>query len=145
MRIDNLINLRDNILRYAIKNPDVMGEMYRDLTFDQDANGELGCYTTFELRDGWEKVESTLCLYYRTLLCGCWAKTLFCESNIHAYKNPKYNVLVAWIWDGDGSLLFSDNNLDKIYINTDCKKTYDWQEAPEIDVNKYEKEGWYEE
>ncbi len=120
---------------------DVMGEKLRSLFFVNDGNQkihggneqykQLGCCETFEVRKSAVKITGRQAW---KLLCKFggidWGSPMY-------YKKPKaygYRFLLmdkacycCWYWDGDGTLLFVLP--DRVLINTDCKKTYGWEDC----------------
>jgi len=44
------------------------------------------------------------------------------------YYSEKYKLYMSYFWDGDGILVFIDEN--GIFLNTDCKKDYNWEFYP---------------
>lgn len=112
------------------ENPDIVGETLREFVW---GNEEEGCYMTFDptVPDNWEEVspkeltlhqlESILgyCIYEE----GCLEEGLD-RLTVLKYKSP-FSLLVAWHWDGDGTLYF--NEAGRETINYDCKKNYGWE------------------
>ncbi len=107
---------------------------------------QIGCYETFELRPEFKEqsLDTEVGQYAQEHLIGTeesfrkdaaeydWDEAGLNEAlefmrsesdriNVH-YDG---NILVAWYWDGDGTLLFREG--DKAAINHDCKKDYEWE------------------
>lgn len=98
------------------------GELLRELCFV----GGYGCYSTFDLVDGFEKVApETLSLPVRTALAGCWAKDAQTIERMDSYVHRETGLGVAWYWDGDGTLVFKRGEL--FLYNSDCKKDHGWE------------------
>lgn len=96
----------------SIQNVDVLGELLRDLFFDQRHG--IGCYETFILRDEVNPLESVR-VEYDT--CFNWKRACLAVDN---------NYVEMWhYWDGDGTLAFI--LADSVLLNTDCKCNYDWK------------------
>lgn len=108
---------------------------------------EFGCYSCFELEDSFKKLDpkKDLSLKERTLLAGCFAKDEEEIKSMRVFWSDEYQLKVAWLWDGDGTLLFVDVD-NNCYVNSDCKKTYGWQLNPnwveELSENFYDIKGF---
>jgi hypothetical protein len=99
-------------------------ELYRTLTFKY----ETGCYSCFDVEDGFEEQDSkNIPLLIRTLLAGSYAKDPVEISRMYWFRNHEKDLDVFWLWDGDGILVFrlSDGT---IVCNDDCKKSYGWSD-----------------
>ena len=107
---------------------DIAGELLRELVFKQEENA-LGCYNTFDLNAGFVAVDKcdnrflklTHCLY------GAYIENNEVEWEIsvtHVFENEKF--IVAWYWDGDGTLGIYVKEDGIFFVNDDCKKTYGW-------------------
>ena len=103
--------------------PNSIGEYLRDQFFNQD-NGELGCYSTFDIRndvfqlpDEREDInDSEIDEFEFQEVYKCFEKNV--DGN---------HVVMRYCWDeGDGTLEFVFDNGDGL-INTDCKKIHDWE------------------
>jgi hypothetical protein len=115
------------------QNANRVGEALRYLSF-LSHNGQLGCYESFDVASYFKKVSRGI--YYKrakeiilpndTDKISCFvyhqdARKLLCiEETI---------VVLAWYWDGDGTLYFrvKNNKQDIELFNTDCKDTTYWQ------------------
>ena len=101
------------------------GEALRAYCFKPDKyGGSYGCYSTFELHPEFKKIRknSKVGEYLIGLLfLDCWKKELY--DSIQLFTND--NVYLAWVWDGDGTLLIMEG--EKKAINTDCKCDYTWE------------------
>ena len=127
-----------------IVNPNVFGEVIRDLAFDTHNDPyALGCYSAFDLRDGWDKVpkDDSRHLAMTTMIV---FEDWFSNRNIqdlddadieeeieylnevvsHVTTVTNGNLMAAWYWDGDGVLVVSNGNL--YALNDDCKKDHVW-------------------
>ena len=101
---------------------DTAGELLREMSFAE----EHGCYTSFDLIPGFLPVDPfTLELSVRTALAGCFANSQDEVKDITAFRHDRSKMLIAWRWDGDGSLVFKTD--DFMLSNTDCKKSYGWE------------------
>lgn len=118
------IKHRRSILRKIIDtqetdDPNVFGETLREFVFAE----EYGCYTCFDLADRFIecKKEGPCADYY------AFIEELFDledeETTIKVFTDGL--VIVAWYWDGDGTLLIKEGY--KVAINTDCKKAHEWE------------------
>ena len=91
------------------------GEIFRELTFDQDRkNDKLGCYSCFKLRKGFEEIKPKFLKF----------REEYDVNKAMAFSNG--GLIVEWFWGGDGTLYFEMKNGIKV-INTDCKKTDNWE------------------
>lgn len=101
-------------------NPMAVGELLRDLFFNQDRNeGIMGCYDTFDVREGVEELPKT---------------PVDEEAEDNEWKvwwhnfQKKFNdqtIKMSWFWDGDGELCFIFEDGSAL-VNSDCKKDYCW-------------------
>lgn len=122
----------------------VFGELLRQEIFieqKKDPKNHYGCYTTFEVRDDFKPVPSkngtVMSVLIFNAIHGCTPNEFLydIENNPDTYKckrdieNTKIYTngteYVGWYWDGDGTLAVSDG--DKIAVNDDCKKDYEWK------------------
>lgn len=105
-----------------IYNADVLGEFLRSLTFVSKGPLDLGCYSSFELQEGFVKIEDPKDLENIS------HELMAPASEISAYLHPQMSLVVAWYWDGDGSLLFEvqEGSTSIVVINQDCKKKHGW-------------------
>ena len=130
-------NITKRLVDFTSKNPDVLGEFLRDYFFDQSENN-LGCYSTFDVRDGIEKIpfdeEHFYMLFGRypgDYVDPCFG---FDDNEVlehgSAYYDPKTNTTMCYYWDGDGSLAFklhTKPNKVLVVYNDDCKHKYGWE------------------
>lgn len=97
-----------------ISEPDVLGELYREYAFFE----EYGCYSCFELIPEFKAMELSSAPY-------------LVQEEISYRDSPECftngNLWVAWAWDGDGHLVFFEQQTGKGVANTDCKKAYNWR------------------
>ena len=99
---------------------DLAGELLREVSFVE----ERGACLCFDLVSGFAPVEpALLSLEVRTVLLGCFAKDPDQVREVTAAVHPS-GLLVAWHWDGDGTLIFQSG--DWLLCNSDCKKSYGW-------------------
>lgn len=98
--------------------PNIFGEALREYCFKE----EYGCYSCFDLIDGFKKVKSiTKYQYIFDLLLSEYSDIFNYTPLIYKYKN----IIIAWYWDGDGTLFIQEG--ERKAINTDCKKSYTWE------------------
>lgn len=99
------------------------GEELRDLVFKQyNAKGKYigrGCYEVFDLKDGFQQIPST------NFPLMSFIVSYSNEDIPNAYESD--DIIVMWLWDGDGTLAIHQKGDDFVYVNTDCKKDYVWQ------------------
>lgn len=98
-----------------IKDPNRFGELLREYFFTKDKG--YGCYQNFELEPF--MVKGAVTPYIASFFEGY-------DGTIHFYaaKN-NLNLWLAWQWDGDGTLIVCDG--ERIAVNDDCKKNYNWR------------------
>lgn len=100
-----------------IESSDQFGELLRDYCFVSDQYGGMtGCYSTFSLRPEFKEVPATS-IDYKYMARLIQNEAIACFSN--------GTILIAWYWDGDGTLVFKEGK--RVAINTDCKKDYTWE------------------
>ena len=106
------------------------GELLRGLVFDQRAvrivfgdydYSEIGCYTTFETREGFVEVDPE---QYRARFPEFFPPEGD-GTKVTAYESP--DLVAMWWWDSDGSLLIWPKGEKWAYVNTDCKCDYTWE------------------
>lgn len=101
--------------------PNLTGETLREITFDQNLRkGTRGCYSTFDVREGCEKLNDEVVYLPSDPLENedfYWTRYRFWLG--------AYAVVMRWYWDGDGTLefIFPDNS---VLFNDDCKCDYTW-------------------
>lgn len=105
------------------------GEALREYCFLPSNGGIYGCYSTFKLRPEFKKFNPTedilsilLGHNYRGNEYYSGNEVVKIEQN-SCFSNG--NVIVAWYWDGDGTLYFREGK--KAAFNNDCKKDYCWE------------------
>lgn len=64
-------------------------------------------------------------LLIATLCCGCEAKTAYKE--IEGWDVPALGCRVYIHWDGDGTIVFVDDEGKWILYNMDCKEDNEWE------------------
>ena len=109
--------------------PEVFGETLREYVFVQDKyGGDFGCYSTFDVRPEFQLKECPPRI--AELLMGAssdwhpfheWEK----DRKKRCVYRTNGEIVVAWYWDGDGTLYFKEG--DREAINNDCKKGYGWE------------------
>ena len=108
----------------SIKNPDIIGELFREWAFVEP----FGCYSCFDLIEGFEEDLSDKKYRAIEVLQDGSECEVYCQEVIErasVYYNKEYNVVVAWHWNGDGTLYFKHGETE--IVNTDCKKDYTWE------------------
>jgi len=122
------------VLPYYIKNDaNLLGEFLRDVSFKGPG---YGCYDTFLVHDSFNQSlpPDKMIQECKDILVGGPSLNvdpedmrLFEEQykELQIYYSNLYNLLVAWLWDGDGALYF--NTGEHKLINTDCKKSTNWR------------------
>lgn len=110
-----LEQLKDfNSLSLIPTNLNGFGEAFRELFFDQKQG--RGCYASFDLNSFITPLESR------------WAEDpLEWTRACYTSKNYLIYVVMEYIWDGDGTLVFQFPNYDHCLVNSDCKKDYTWE------------------
>ena len=130
-----LIQLTDNEL----------GELLRRYAFTGDG---LGCYETFNVRDGaFELNKGRRFIFVHSLTPTeilnedpSYIDELIDECKVYVFEYPcyelgsssPYEIYMFYHWDGDGKLFFQvkhDNKIIRQIVNTDCKKTYGWRQT----------------
>lgn len=123
-----------------IENPDSYGEMLRSNFFVGEG---FGCYSTFELRPEFRIVDKESPLGKTALRCLFSDFYWYSEPESLEYKTEvsrahifaTQNHVVAWWWDGDGTLVVGDINagsISRAAINDDCKKDRYWKFIDEV-------------
>ena len=119
------------------------GEALRGFCFEGNCE-KVGCYSTFEVinvlkevKEGkiYEEAVKILDTEYKESIHvyhlnveekDCWIAYNDPDDNPERMRvREPFEIVLAWYWDGDGSLLFRFNN--RIVINTDCKCDYTWK------------------
>ena len=109
--------------------PDAVGEVLRGQFFQEDhAEGEVGCYTSFDWQEGVEElplvhVETEEVVHHEL------------EPGMVWTRGQKDGIECRWHWDGDGTLAFKLPT-GKWLINSDCKKDHGWSLVD--DINDYQ-------
>lgn len=128
----------------TVGEPNTIGETLRRLTFPESAAGEVGCYTTFAVRED----ARPMSLRQRNALVGlCWMDPREINGLDRLPEGPDcaegaagaegyifdlegLRIEVVWLWDGDGWLLyraFEGPVLRAGVLNSDCKKPHRWE------------------
>lgn len=121
------ITVTKPIVLDAENRPNQAGEILRDLFFDQ-VDGECGCYSTFNLRDGVKELSDTA-VHISDDYCDeglVWHRAELEVSGIR--------IEMAYFWDGDGTLKFTFPDGSSLE-HWDCKNDYKWtyHETPKHD------------
>jgi len=101
-------------------NPCALGEILRELTFTSQG---YGCYENFIVREEFVEISNYEGANLLDYDCAQEAIDSDIAEHARAYSNGTWNV--AWYWDGDGSLVFWNDEF--AIINEDCKKDYTWK------------------
>ena len=103
-----------------------LGEKLRNWCFVGEGTG---CYSNFELREGFSSISPESELGKKLLALLEYDEEFY---EVEGYKPTPYlyvheaeQVFLAWYWDGDGTLLVGRNG--QWVINTDCKTDYCWE------------------
>lgn len=91
-----------------IQDTNALGEILRDAFFDQRGYAEVGCYTTFDLREDVEFL----------------GYTTYDGEKCPVYQ--KQDIKMTFYWDGDGTLAFRFPD-GSLLENSDCKKDHEWR------------------
>lgn len=123
--------------------PNKIGEALLHWSF-VGRNGQRGCYETFELPKFFEPINAGNQLkkeynkYFERADSLIYPEEEI-KLNIFIYDQQEVKdeyfyvepmkLIVAWRWDGDGSLYFRliGKEKDIEVINNDCKKDYEWE------------------
>lgn len=118
--------------------PNVLGETLREALFKPAPDGEwsYGCYTTFEVRDDAEQIDSAIAQDFfaptdpeeRDWWMGDLPTDWFYG---YRWQSDGFTFEGFWYWDGDGTLAFriyEGDELIRTLINTDCKKAHYWED-----------------
>lgn len=106
---------------------DALGELMRKMTFVRP----YGCYSCFDVTQDFAPIDVDEDVF--RLLIGHassndeWDVDVF--KSAKAFKSTKTGDIVAWYWDGDGTLAF--NISGRRIRNTDCKHSYGWEDCEE--------------
>jgi len=145
MIIDYIIIPKDweTIYPWKETDPNKIGEALRHWSFI-GRNGERGCYDTFNLPKFFIKLDAasrlnkhynkfynradSICYPDEDIKLNCF---IYDQLKIEDkyFKIESIKLIVAWRWDGDGSLYFRliGQGKDIEIINNDCKKDYTWE------------------
>lgn len=119
--------------------PDMEGEILRSSFFVGEG---LGAYSNFDLHQGFCALEAGDELHSRLvgfLFADFWFMNDDSPEALHEKNDETSRAalfsdgknVVAWWWDGDGTLLVGtlgkSGEPDKLLLNDDCKKTYGWR------------------
>lgn len=99
------------------EDPNTVGERFRLHCFLE----ETGCYSCFDLHNGFRPsviTPSVIDDYFSYLD----AEEI---NGLQCFYDGR--IWVAWHWDGDGDLLFYDEEDGVCVVNSDCKKDYVWK------------------
>ena len=110
------------------EDPNIVGEIFREYTFVGEG---LGCYSNFDVKDSFmEQDHAFLDMEVHRRIGGL----ILDESEealieylvrVTIYQDSDTGLIVAWHWDGDGTLYFREGDVE--VINTDCKNAYTWE------------------
>ena len=110
------------------ENINFFGEELRRKAFTGEG---LGCYRNFEISPNYEEIiNSDIKLMFFHYFFNPYdllfdRKEIDIKLNeLKVFFNLKTNTLMAYHWDGDGTLLFETPYY--ILRNSDCKKNYTW-------------------
>ena len=139
----------------VFRNPDVLGELLRELAFVPDEwGGDYGCYSTFEVAPEFAKVDPDSELGRKILLAFArvdgydvmldesdetyqtfdkltedemLAEFVADQPGVRDSLYSAGDVHMAFYWNGDGTLFFVIPSMGKCLENGDCKKSYGWR------------------
>lgn len=121
--------------------PDVVGEMLREITFVKNRSDEFGCYSTFEViksaREANFEERTDFWRRFRVSSEEDYAEDFANLGQGYTYLFMGFIINVCWYWDGDGCLVFEILNEDygnmiRCVVNNDCKKNYRWKNVLRI-------------
>lgn len=116
-----------NILK-EIKDDNLLGETLRHLAFEYHPD-EVACYGHFNIKSNVSRVEiSKLDPKIQEIISDTLGLHIDNEGkNFIVYKLYESDVLMAYFYDADGTLLFLSPSLKLLLVNHDCKKNYGWE------------------
>jgi hypothetical protein len=121
------MKLDDYILQFVKKDECILGEALLEYAFVGEGRG---CYSNFKLRDSFVPFPDGVDKYAPMLL----GEHLYIEEcsdeereSINSFIDSKTNIKIAWLWDGDGHLIFEGD--DFFIENTDIKKSSRWHKC----------------
>lgn len=116
------------MINYTEEQINFFGEELRRKTFIGEG---LGCYANFEIHSDYIEIISS---HIKAMYLHYFFDLYYLSFNLHdveeylkelkIYANYSTNTIVAYHWDGDGTLLFMTPHYN--IINTDCKKINNW-------------------
>ena len=118
-----------------LEDPNAFGEDLRDFCFIKKRADDYGCYSTFDLIDDFKEAKEDFPEIVEGLIgkekdYTDYDKSFWGVDYNYMYKltevfyNERLDIIVAWQWDSDGTLLIKEN--DKTAINKDCKCSNEW-------------------
>lgn len=114
------------ILSQAMEDPNTLGEALLKYAFVGEGRG---CYSNFELRPSFRLWREGMDKFSENLVgpCDIYSEEEYEEevNKISSYIDAELDLAVAWLWSGDGSLIFKLG--DVILQNTDIKKSHNWK------------------
>lgn len=120
-----------------VHNENALGEILRAWAFV----GGYGCYSTFDLREGFEPIPSDR-KHFEYLMGREYDETGsedsgWVDDDAYVMKEMQWyrhtnGIEVGWYWDGDGILCFfvpelEDDDYNGTISNGDCKKSSGWE------------------
>ena len=114
------------IFEQALEDPNVLGEALLKYSFVGEGRG---CYNNFELRPSFRLFSSGKNGFADHFLGEGDLYDTYEYSQeidrISSYLDAEIELAVAWLWDGDGHLIFQ---LGEVMLeNTDIKKSNNWR------------------
>lgn len=115
--------LTEIIIEKVFADPDVLGEILLSYAFIGEGRG---CYSNFELRSSFRSWKAGAKNFAERLLGSLEGLSDYeSTKGISSYLDPKLDLAVIWLWDGDGHLIFKLG--DVVLENTDVKKSHGWR------------------
>jgi hypothetical protein len=130
-------------------NPDSLGELLRGDCFLVNEQ-QFGCCSCFDVTEDFVCIENSS--QKRAFLEFVWVDCCYDPgdnidprglideddiSSLKLYYSKKRGLILAWYWDGDGTLWFVGK--DFTIENDDCKKSHGWGVLGEISDSELEK------
>lgn len=135
---------------FGITDPNIVGELLREICFVKQQPEDYGCYSTFDLTVDFQLAPDDVRKEVYDIF---WPKRMTLADFDGTFDLPdgetpesvlarqqeeldsydiwvdNHGITTAWFWDGDGTLLFRVKNTfgELTVINTDCKSPNKWR------------------
>ena len=121
-----------------------LGEFMRDFMFPPKNDHDVGCYSTFDVRDGCVRMLKPAAKEALKKFIpepeddeDWWVDTEEPNGYYFYHEECDITILMVYFWDGDGTLCFGlyqgkpgANSIPfRKVINNDCKKDYVWEDV----------------